>query len=294
MNMRLRIAGALAVASTLIVATPAPGASGAEFVSGEVIPGEVDARSTSRTTGSQLERPEWTNTSCPEITDSITRLYSAFFQRQPDKIGFEFWIDVYASGGWNLDKIARHFVLSDEFVETYGSLNNTEFVDLIYQNVQGRAGEPVGRAFWIEQLDSGQMTRGRVMIFFSESEEYVTSSGTVRPMAGYLGWYPEGTTWVCARGVGSVELPAVPGFTDVLITNFERTDQRYTLVSYDRSFQAPIVLIDNTLASDFYSYYRAREFEAGDGYLELDMAGEMYWVVVNYPTAMVEARDGWT
>ena len=295
MNTRFRIVGLLATMCTLIVATPANAATEAEAVHGDVLHGEVDAAtSENRITGSLLDRPEWTNTPCPELTDSITRLYSAFFQRQPEQGGFEFWTDAYSSGAWNLDKMARQFVVSDEFVDTYGDLTNAEFVDLIYQNIQGRAGEPSGRAFWLDQLDTGQMTRGRVMIFFSESEEYVTNSGTVRPMAGYLGWYPEGTTWACSNGPGAMVLPDSLGFTDILVNNFERADQRYTVTTYNREFQEPILLIDETLPADFYDYYRAAEFDAGDGYIEFDMSDEMYWIVVNYPTAMVDTRDGWS
>lgn len=291
MRLRLRTVGLLTIVSSLIFALVTP-------VSAEApenrTQGEVDSVSVaSRTTTANMERPPWTNTPCPEMTDSITRLYTAFFERQPEQGGFEFWIEEYSSGRWNLDRMARQFVVSDEFVETYGSLTNEEFVDLIYQNIQGRPGEPTGRAFWIDELNSGRMTRGRVMIFFSESEEYVTRSQTVRPMAGYLGWYPEGTSWACANGAGAMELAPGENYADILVTNFERTDQRYTIVSYDRDFADPIVIDDNTLPVGFYSYYKADRFLAGDGYLEFDMTDNMYWLVVNYPTPMVDLRDGW-
>lgn len=289
--MRTRTVGLLTTVGSLMFALAAPVSAATPE---NVIQGEVDSVSAaSRTTTANLERPEWTNTPCPEMTDSITRLYTAFFERQPEQGGFEFWTEEYSSGRWNLDRMARQFVVSDEFVDTYGSLTNEEFVDLIYQNIQGRPGEPSGRAFWIGELDSGRMTRGRVMIFFSESEEYVTRSETVRPMAGYLGWYPEGTSWACANGSGAMTLAAGENYADILVNNFERTDQRFTIISYDRSFNDPILLDDNTLQADFYSYYKAERLLSGDGYLEFDMTDNMYWLVVNYPTPMVDARAGW-
>lgn len=278
-------------AFVLSFAVLVPASAGGEV---SVARGEVDAAATNdRSLGSAFERPPWTGTPCPEMTDSITRLYSAFFQRQPDQGGFEFWVEAYSSGEWNLDKMARQFVVSDEFVTTYGDLTNAEFIDLLYQNVQGRPGDPGGRTYWLDQLDSGQASRGRVMIFFSESEEYVTRTGTVRPMAGYLGWYPEGTTWSCSSGRGAAALPQQPGFTDVLVSNFERSDQRYTMTTYNRDFDEPRLLVDETLPAGFFDYYRAREFGADDGYAEFDMSVEMYWTIVNYPTAMVAPRPGW-
>ena len=64
------------------------------------------------------------------------------------------------------------FAGSVEFQQRYGALSNGEFVNLIYQNILGRAPEPDGYNFWKGKLDSDQSTRGQVMIGFSESEEY--------------------------------------------------------------------------------------------------------------------------
>lgn len=65
-----------------------------------------------------------------------------------------------------------HAVPGDLDPTFYGGLDNGQFVDLVYQNVLGRAPEPGGRAFWTGQLNSGSMTRGEVMRGFSESNEY--------------------------------------------------------------------------------------------------------------------------
>lgn len=43
---------------------------------------------------------------------------------------------------------------------------------LIYQNLLGRAPELSGYAFWLGHLNAGNLTRGQVMIGFSESVEY--------------------------------------------------------------------------------------------------------------------------
>jgi hypothetical protein len=61
-------------------------------------------------------------------------------------------------------------------VSTYGSLDNGQFVSLLYQNVLGRTADAGGLAFWTGQLNNAAMTRGQVMLSFSESAEFVSGS----------------------------------------------------------------------------------------------------------------------
>ena len=52
------------------------------------------------------------------------------------------------------------------------TINNAQFVTLVYNNVLGRAPDAFGLSYWVGQLDGGLMTRGQVMVGFSESPEY--------------------------------------------------------------------------------------------------------------------------
>jgi Leucine-rich repeat (LRR) protein len=106
---------------------------------------------------------------------SISRLYFAFFLRRSDHAGLMFWIgrretDLAMTG------IAVFFVTSDEFQSLYGSLSNGDFVSLVYQNVLSRAPDDAGLAFWTGQLDSSAISRGGLMVRFSESTENLTST----------------------------------------------------------------------------------------------------------------------
>lgn len=103
--------------------------------------------------------------------DSVARLYWAYFGRQPDAAGLDYWVSVRRSGT-TLSVISSRFAASPEFTTKYGSLNNRQFVELVYANVLGRPGEPSGVDFWTGQLDLGRRTRGAVMVGFSESPEY--------------------------------------------------------------------------------------------------------------------------
>jgi hypothetical protein len=105
----------------------------------------------------------------------IVRLYFAYFLRIPDYAGLMSWINAYNSGG-SLGAISDSFAGSEEFQQRYGSLSNEAFVNLVYQNVLGRAPEPGGYAYWVGELNLGRRTRGQVMSQFSESTEYEANS----------------------------------------------------------------------------------------------------------------------
>ncbi|MEM9131308.1 MAG: DUF4214 domain-containing protein [Actinomycetota bacterium] len=107
----------------------------------------------------------------------IWRLYQAFFLRQPDDGGFDYWVSVRNSGA-SLSDLAFQFAYGPEFTERYGSLSNAEFVDLVYDNVLCRAPDAEGRAYWAGLLDSGSITRWDLMVNFVELEEYLTRTGT--------------------------------------------------------------------------------------------------------------------
>ncbi len=103
----------------------------------------------------------------------VVRLYFAYFLRIPDYGGLTFWMN-YFRAGHSLIEISNAFAGSAEFVNRYGALTNSQFVDLVYQNVLGRAADAGGKAFWLGQLNGG-MSRGAMMIGFSESAEYLST-----------------------------------------------------------------------------------------------------------------------
>ena len=116
-----------------------------------------------------------------------TRLYFSFFNRIPDYGGLMFQVGQFRSGV-PLDVISQNFSNSPEFTNRYGSLTNGQYVDLVYQNVLGRPADPDGRQFYVSRLDSGEFTRGQVMIGFSESPEFQQIIGNeVYVTAVYVG-----------------------------------------------------------------------------------------------------------
>ena len=130
-----------------------------------------------------LSSPAGAATNDPAVLQGqASRLYTAYFLRNPDVGGLRFWVGRLA-GGQSLGGVSQFFSQSAEFEERYGDLGDSAFIDLVYTNVLGRSPDATGRAFWLTQLDSGAYDRGRIMSGFSESPEFVADTGTTPPQA---------------------------------------------------------------------------------------------------------------
>ena len=102
----------------------------------------------------------------------LVRLYFAYFNRFPDWEGLQYYIAERARST-PMDSIAEEFAGSREFGIRYGHLDNAAFLDRVFENVLAGP-DSAQRTFWLAQLDSGAMTRGQVMLAFSESIDFRT------------------------------------------------------------------------------------------------------------------------
>ncbi len=106
----------------------------------------------------------------------VARLYSAYFDRAPDAGGWAFW-NQHSVDGMTLWRTSDFFADSSEFKQTYGaSLSNQAFLGLVYQNILDRSPDASGLQYWLQRMATGT-TRGEVMVFFSESPEYIGQVG---------------------------------------------------------------------------------------------------------------------
>jgi hypothetical protein len=106
-----------------------------------------------------------------ETAGEAYRLYKAAFDRIPDHGGLGFWINALDNGAAMSD-VAAGFTNSDEFTSQYGTdLSNSEFINLLYNNVLDRDADQGGLDFWLGHMNSGALTREGVLIEFSESNE---------------------------------------------------------------------------------------------------------------------------
>jgi hypothetical protein len=100
----------------------------------------------------------------------VARLYEAALDRLPDQSGMNFWTAAVQNGE-PLSSLASGFLSAPEFTARFGDIaDDGAFVDRLYLNVLGRAGEADGRKFWVDSLGGGA-TRAEVLAAFSESQE---------------------------------------------------------------------------------------------------------------------------
>jgi hypothetical protein len=129
-----------------------------------------DADDDAEALAAAIESPPFQDTVSP-----LVRLYLAYFERVPDYEGLDYYIDQRERGRL-LDDIADEFAGSREIGTRYGSLDNAAFVDRVYRNVFEGAGDADQRASWVAQLESGAVTRGQMMLAFSESAAFRTAT----------------------------------------------------------------------------------------------------------------------
>ncbi|GBU17172.1 MULTISPECIES: DUF4214 domain-containing protein [Methylobacterium] len=100
----------------------------------------------------------------------IARLYDGLLGRDADSAGLQTWWDRH-DDGQSLSTIANSFLNAAEFQGAHsGGLTNSQFVDLLYNNMLGRDAEAAGRTVWESALASGT-SRADVAVQFARSVE---------------------------------------------------------------------------------------------------------------------------
>tara|TARA_R100000655_G_scaffold107808_2_gene158771 strand:+ start:10312 stop:12609 length:2298 start_codon:yes stop_codon:yes gene_type:complete len=95
--------------------------------------------------------------------NAIVALYAGYFDRAPDPVGLQFWID-QIDNGRDFNTIAEDFASSSEATALYPYLTTpavsspTAFITAVYANLFNRAPDAEGLAFWTEVLESGSVS----------------------------------------------------------------------------------------------------------------------------------------
>jgi len=98
------------------------------------------------------------------------RLYQAAFNRVPDIGGLGFQMNALDTG-LTLEQVAANFIASPEFQTTYGNVDDTQFLTLLYQNVLHRAPDEGGLQFHLDEMHVQGQSRAQELVHFSESPE---------------------------------------------------------------------------------------------------------------------------
>ena len=105
----------------------------------------------------------------------VARLYDTTLSRLPDAGGLAGWTQALENGSATLLQEINGFMASAEFQATYGNLNNTDFVTLLYHNTLHRAPDQAGLNGWVGALNSG-VSRAEIVEGFSESAEHIADT----------------------------------------------------------------------------------------------------------------------
>ncbi|MEM9147956.1 MAG: PQQ-dependent sugar dehydrogenase [Pseudomonadota bacterium] len=110
-----------------------------------------------------------------EEAQTVAYLYEAALDRdgEIDLPGLNFWIDAREDGLSALH-LADLFLESDEFEARFGdvdTLSDGDFIDLLYDNVLGRAGDAPGVAFWTAVAGQSGTERAELLLAFATSNE---------------------------------------------------------------------------------------------------------------------------
>jgi hypothetical protein len=100
------------------------------------------------------------------VEAQVGELYHVAMGREADAGGLDFWFDAVRAGA-SLSQIANGFANSNEFNELHGAQNDADFIQSMYQNTFGRAGEAAGVAFWENALATGA-TRASLINSFAQ------------------------------------------------------------------------------------------------------------------------------
>lgn len=91
-------------------------------------------------------------------TETIQKLYVAYFSRPADPGGLAYWERVVADANGATAAVAAAFAASAEYKAAYGGKSSDLVVDTVYMNLFGRHAEVAGRDYWSDLLNRGLLT----------------------------------------------------------------------------------------------------------------------------------------
>ena len=111
--------------------------------------------------------------------------YRGFLARLPESGGFAYWLQRFraaqcagaAAVTSEAGAISAAFLASSEY--TQRARSNASFVGDMYNAFLRRGGDLAGVRHWIQQLDTGALTRGQVREAFMASPEFAARAGAV-------------------------------------------------------------------------------------------------------------------
>lgn len=134
-----------------------------------------------------------------EVADA----YIGILGRDPDHGGFTSWMTAYQAGALGgcavgstgltpllcaQQNLLQTFMTSPEYLQTYGNLNNSQFVTVVYQNTLGRSPDTAGLNYWTGELDAGVSRVTLLQDFINGAEFTALVNNRLLADMAYLGF----------------------------------------------------------------------------------------------------------
>ncbi|SLN15220.1 Poly(beta-D-mannuronate) C5 epimerase 5 [Aquimixticola soesokkakensis] len=111
-----------------------------------------------------------------DLIDDVYRLYLGCLGREGVTAGLNYWTGLIVDGKMSNRDVVESFLKSPEFSARYGTLDNSDFVSTLFQNVLGRAPSAEGLDYWTGRLDAG-LSRADLMLPFLDTLEFRLNTG---------------------------------------------------------------------------------------------------------------------
>jgi uncharacterized protein (TIGR03118 family) len=99
----------------------------------------------------------------------VQNAYLQFLHRAVDPLGLGFWVNALQHGA-TLDQVEAALVGSVEYFQNRGGGTNSGFLTALYQDALNRSVDPLGQAFFAQQLASGATTAQVAAEIFASNE----------------------------------------------------------------------------------------------------------------------------
>lgn len=110
----------------------------------------------------------------PDLIQFVSRLYTIFYNRQPDSGGLTYYVTTLDSKKLTAAQFIESFIFTPEFINS--EVNYTDYINMLYQGIYGRQADQSGMAWWLEQLNNGYSRRYVLANFVASNEFQVLSS----------------------------------------------------------------------------------------------------------------------
>ncbi len=178
----------------------------------------------------------------PEDFSKLTELYVATFNRAPDAFGLAFWASELGNG-MSFEEIAALFIQQPETIALYPADQPSQyFISSVYENLLGRAPDSDGLKFWLETLESGDVTRDQIILALIEGTR---SPDTPAPNAAFAEQQLADQNYLASKTSIGTDFAVVYGMSDVALA-------REVMQIYDGSQTSLAATTDASLA-----YYEA-------------------------------------